>query len=303
MNPLSRLVQRAKDRLPDLRHDSEFWRRGIRWGAVKGPDRFIRHSPPFFGAVFAAILPDKRRRIAENFRWVGRRGTTAEVLSVFSTYALSLTEAFAVGSGRNAQLKARVVGDRHFQEARSAGRGVVIATAHTSGWYAAGPILGSVYPDEVLIVMQEERDANAQRIQQEARDRLGLKVVHVGTDPLAAMPLLAHLRKGGVVALQMDRVPKGQRSIEVVLGGRTFAVPEGPLMLAGLAQAPILVVLGRRTGFLEYEVEVGEAIHVPRRASRDELLTAATALTRQIEGFVGRNPSDWFHFAESGEGS
>jgi phosphatidylinositol dimannoside acyltransferase len=290
------LLESLKNALPDLRYDSEFWRRFMRAGVVHGPETFIRLSPPLFGWGFALAMPKVRARVAENLRAAGKRGTALEVMQVFSTYALSLTEAFAVGSGRNERISARIVGDANFQAARAMGRGVIVATAHTSGWYAAGPILGSVYDDEVLLVMQDERDPNAQRVQQQARDAMGLRVVTVGSDPLAAMPLLAHLKKGGIVALQADRAPKGVRSVEVTLGGRPFFVPEGPLTLAALSGAPIVVVLGRRCSFLQYEVEVGPAITLPRRPTRDELVAAAQALSARIEAFVRRHPTDWFHF-------
>lgn len=260
------------------------------------PDAFVRLSPPVVGSTFAIVLPRARRRVMDNLRWAGAGGTWAETFGLFSNYALSLTESFTAGSGRNDRIVGRVIGDASFKEARALGKGVVIATAHTSGWYAAGPILGSVYEDEVLVVMEHERDAAAQALQDQAKEKLGLKVVHVGADPLAAMPLLAHLKRGGVVALQMDRVPMGQRSVEVTMCGRPFMVPEGPLALAALSGAPILAIFGRRLGTLRYELEVGEPIVLPRRPTREEMTLAAQRFATQIEGFVRRYPKDWFHF-------
>jgi phosphatidylinositol dimannoside acyltransferase len=296
MTVASSVLARVRRALPDLRVDSAFLRRAARFGAVEMPDAFARYSPPFVGAAFAVLLPRTRRRVSENLRWVGASGSFAQTIGVFAKYALTLTEAFAAGSGKNERIAGRVLGDPRFQRARAVGRGVIIATAHTSGWYAAGPILGSVYEDEVLIVMQNERDMAAQQLQDQAKESLGLRVVHVGADPLAAMPLLAHLRKGGVVALQMDRVPEGQRGVDVTLAGRPFQVPEGPLTLAGLSGAPIVLILGRRLGHNHYELEVGEPIQLPRRPSREALATAAQDVAAQIARYVARYPTDWFHF-------
>ncbi len=291
------LAQTLRGLLPDLRHDSEFWRRAARYGAVHGPDALVRYSPPFFGVAWALLLPAFRGRVAETLRLAGARGTPVEVASVFSKYALSLTEAFAVGSGRNERLSARIVGDDNFQRARALGKGVIVATAHTSGWYAAGPILGSVYEDDVLLVMQRERDRAAERVQQQSRDRLGLRVIHVGDDPLAAVPLLQHLRRGGVVAVQMDRVVEGQRGVSVGFGGARFAVPEGPIQLAGASGAPIVVVLGRRVAFLDYEIQVGRCVTVSRRPTRDQVEQAASEIAREMEAFLRAHPTDWFQFS------
>lgn len=289
-------AERLRALLPDLKHDSSFWRRAMRAGAVHGPGPFVRYSPAVFGLAFAAALPKMRARVTDNLMRASGRASLLDVARVFTGYASSLTEAFAVGSGRNERLVAEIKGDHRYHEAKAKGRGVIVATAHTSGWYAAGPVLGSVYDDEVIVVMQNERDGAAQEIQKQSRDELGLRVVHVGSDPLAAMPLLAHLRKGGIVALQMDRVPEGQRARKVQFLGAPSEVPEGPLMLSALSGAPIVVVLGRRLGFLQYEIEVSDGVMLSRRPSPSELDEAAQLLATRIESFVTRHPTDWFHF-------
>ncbi len=293
---LARQAARLRALVPDLKHDSSFWRRAMRAGAVHGPDALVRYSPALFGLAFAAALPDMRRKIADNLQRASGNASAFDVAKVFTGYASSLTEAFAVGSGRSERLVAEIKGDPLYHAAKAKGRGVIVATAHTSGWYAAGPVLGSVYDDEVIVVMQRERDEAAQQIQQRSRDELGLRVVHIGADPLAAMPLLSHLRKGGVVALQMDRVPKGQRGRAVTFLGEPSKVPEGPLTLAALSGAPIVVVLGRRLGFMRYEIEVSDAVSVPRKPSPAELDAAAQHVASRIESFVTRHPTDWFHF-------
>ncbi len=276
-----------------LGHESELWRRAMRYGAVRGPDAFVRYSPPLFAWAWAAALPRTRRKVRANLRRAGASGSAAEVAAVFANYALALTEAFAVGSGRNERMNARIVGDSAFASARAHGRGVIVATAHTSGWYAAGPILGSVYRDEVVLVMQEERDSAAQKIQAAQRAEIGMRTVLVGSDPLAAMPLLGHLRKGGIVAVQSDRVPPGQR---LAHQGDLISVPEGPVQLAALSGAPIVVVLGRRVGFLEYEVEVTPPIVVARRPSPGEVREVARQIADRVGDFVRRHPTDWFDF-------
>ena len=284
--------------IPDLRHDGAFWRRAARLGAVHGPEAFVRYSPPLIGLAWAAALPQARARVREMLRGAGSSASTGEVLQVFARFALSLTEAFAMGSGRNERLSATIVGDSAFQTARARGRGVIVATAHTSGWYAAGPALGSVYDDDVVLVMQRERDASAQAVQDEARQRLGLRVIYVGDDPLAAVPLLAHLKRGGVVALQIDRVTGGMRAVPTTLFGREFAMPAGAFQLAAVSGAPVVPVLGRRTGFLRYEVSVGREIELGRRPSDDDLAHAAAAIAAQLEDFIRRHPTHWYHFSD-----
>ena len=57
----------------------------------------------------------------------------------------------------------------------------------------------------VVLVMAAEPDAEARALHDEVRRRAGITVLSVGATPLDALPLLRHLRQGGVAAFQLDR--------------------------------------------------------------------------------------------------
>lgn len=290
-----------RDFLDELRrHDSHLWRRAMSAGITRGPRAFVRYSPPAFGVAFAALLPRHRAAVLRNLRLaLGKRGAAIEALDVarvFATYASCLTEAFLAGADGGASVKGASVHDDRFTDARALGKGVILATAHTGGWQLAGPVLHAGHDAELLVVMRRERDARAQALQDDARARSGTRVILIGEDPLDALPLLSHLRKGGVVALQMDRLPRGMRGRKVELFGSPFEVPEGPLRLAAVSGAPLLPVFTRRLAYMEYEVEIGEAIRLPRRPAEADLDAAARKVMSEMEVFVRNNPTQWFHF-------
>ncbi len=269
-------------------------------GVAHGPDALVRYSPALFGLAFAAALPRQRRAVLRNLRLaLGERGAAREHLDaarVFVSFAACLTEAFVAGSDRGERIVGLCVNDHNYVRAASRGLGVVIVTAHTGGWQAAGPLLQSVHDADVLMVMQRERDERAQALQDGARGRVGVRAHHVGEDPLAVLPLLAHLRRRGVVAVQIDRVPARMRSREVELFGAPWRVPEGPLHLAAVSGAPIVPVFTRRVRFMEYEVLIAPPIELPRRPSPDELDAAARRIALEMERFVRAYPTQWFHF-------
>ena len=130
----------------------------------------------------------------------------------------------------------------------------------------------------------------------DTRDLVGTRVVHVGDDPLAALPLLAHLRRGGVVALQLDRVLPGARTLAVRLFGEAAELPAGPFLLAAASGAPVLPVFARRLGLLRYAVRVCPPVSVERGASPAVMGEAAGAAAAELEGFVRAYPTHWFPF-------
>jgi lauroyl/myristoyl acyltransferase len=287
-----------------LRHDSAFWRRALTAGVTRGPEPLVRHSPPVFGVLFAAALPELRRRVEENLRRVrGPRSRLVDLLdssAVFAAYGSCITEALLLASDRGYTVVRHSRGVEHYHACAATGRGVIIVTAHTGGWDIAGQILGVVHPAGVMLAMQRERDAEARAIQDAARQRAGVQVVHIGEGPLDALPLLKHLQRGGAVAMQIDRVPPGMRSREVAFLGGRWRAPEGPIALAALSGAPILPVFTHRLGFLEYEAVVAPPIRLARRATEQERDAAAAEMMRAMERFVRAHPTQWFHFASDG---
>lgn len=290
--------------LSALRPDSALWRRALAAGVTFGPEPWVRHSPPLFGVLFAAALPETRRIVEQNLRRVrGPRSRLIDVLdasAVFASYGSCLTEALLLASERGYTVTSHSRGVEHYHAAAARGRGVLIVTAHTGGWDIAGQVLGVVHPGGVVLAMQRERDPEARAIQDAARRRAGVEVVHIGEGPLDGLPLLRQLGRGGVVAMQIDRVPPGMRCREVTFLGTRWRAPEGPLTLAALSGAPILPVFTRRIGFLEYEAVVAPPIWLPRRPTEAERDRAAAEMMGAMERFVRAYPTQWFHFVDEG---
>jgi KDO2-lipid IV(A) lauroyltransferase len=219
-----------------------------------------------------------------------------DVGRTFATYASCLAEVLGAGSARGRMPEAVVWGELNLVDALSIGRGVIFATAHTAGWETVGPLLSRDHALRVMIAEAPEGDAATRAIQDGARRAQGLLVAHVGADPLSALPLARHLREQGVVALQIDRTPVGQRTREVtVLGART-RMPEGPLRLAALTGAPVLPVFAARTGHRRYVVVAHPPIRLARDAGQIELDAAAQILADALTDFLRAHPTQWFHF-------
>lgn len=281
------------------RRESAMLRRLAHWGALSGPRRFLQYSPAPIGALFGLALPAVRRRVVRNLRRIhGRRPAVVEQLEAMETianYAACFAE--AIGSQRQ-DLEPRVLvhGEERLHAAVARG-GVVLVTAHVGPWDVAAQLLGRTLGADVVIVMEREANEAARELQDRHRSERGMKVLHVGRHPTDALPLIAHLKKGGIAALQLDRAPPSGRVVDVPLFGEPFRIPEGPFALAGLSGAQVLPVFARRLGFFHYELRISEPISVGRRPSAEELRGAARQAAGAMEAFVRDCPTQWFHFS------
>src|SRR5262249_6602788 len=156
----------------------------------------------------------------------------------------------------------------------------------------------SDYGARLMIAMQPEPDPRARQLHDRARRRAGVQIAHVGNgDPLASLPLLRHLRGGGVVALQIDRVAPGMRTREVTLLGSKACVPEGPLRLAQLTGAPIIPVFAARTAYRTHLIDIHPDRTLPRHATEREIDDVAQYLATSMTTFLRQHPTQWFHFS------
>jgi lauroyl/myristoyl acyltransferase len=283
-----------------LAHDGMFWRRLAWLGAAHGPWWWMRYSPPAFGLAAALVVPRARRGVVQNLRRIrGRVSPAREALDVartFTAYAGCLSEVLSNGSKNDGAPAVVVRGEPHLLEAKKRGTGIVIVTAHTAGWELAAPGLERDKGLPPLLVMEPERSEAARRLSDEARKASGLALAYTRGDPLDALSLLGHIRRGGAVAVQIDRVPEGMRGREVRLFGAPARVPEGPLRLAAVSGAPILPAFSARLGFRSYEVSLAAPIVVPRRPTEAELDRGAQAMADAMAAFLRANPTQWFHW-------
>jgi lauroyl/myristoyl acyltransferase len=283
--------------------DGLFWRRVAQVAACKGPSWFVRWSPPVVGAAIALAMPGPRRALSRQL--ARARGQTSrlrdgiDVGRTFANFASCITEVLATGSKNAATPHATVHGLAQVDTLLASRRGLIFATAHTAGWESLGALLAREHDKRVMIVMRRERHEGARKLQDSMREaQRGVHVVHVGDDPLASLCLMRHLRDGGVVALQIDRVLPGMNTRAVQLFGRPGAIPEGPLRLAQLAGVPIVPVFSARTGHRRYSIYVREPVRIPRGAAPGDVDSAAQRLADALGEFVSAHPTQWFAFQE-----
>jgi KDO2-lipid IV(A) lauroyltransferase len=270
-------------------------------GARFGPRFVIEHSPKLFGTAFALALPETRARVLRNIRRVkGEQSFLQEqrdIVETFTSYAACLAESLGIERSDAQDTELVVHGEAHLEAAMRCACGVILVTGHIGPWDSAARLLAKDFAADVVVAMLAEPDEQARKIHDSVRERTGVRVIHVGEHPLDALPLLRHVRNGGVLAVQLDRAAPGGRFLDVEMFGGTEQIPEGPFRLAALSGAPIVPIFAHRAGYFRYEFSVEAPIWVERAATPHDLLVAASAATRSMQAFISRHPTEWFHFA------
>ncbi len=284
---------------PPGSYRSPVFRRWAAWGAQRGPEWFVRLAPPVIGVVFALLLKHVRGQIRRNLRLITPvqepLAEFRDVLLTFVHFAQALTESLA--RTRFASRSAfRVRGRHHVEPILAVRGGVIFLTAHTGPWDAAAMALRGEEGRKLMMLMAAEDDMSAAGLQDQIRGQAEVEVVHLRGGPLDALPALLHLREGGILVAQVDRVPRGSRLLVVELFGEAFALPLGIFKLAALAEVPLVPIFSARLGFSRNLVEVRPPILLGKGPLHEDLISAARVVAGELERHVAAFPTQWFHF-------
>jgi KDO2-lipid IV(A) lauroyltransferase len=223
-----------------------------------------------------------------------------DVVEALVGYAHCLAETLAADR-TDVERVGRVVGADHLEAALESHRGAIVVTAHTGAWDFAAHLLttcgaGNGRQVPVVMVMAPEVHPEAAAVQDAQRRRLGLEVRRIG-HPIDSLPLVRHLREGGVVAIQLDRAGTSGRVRSVPFCGSRIDLPDGPLHLAAMTGAPIVPVFTWRRGFFDYLLELFPPVYLPRRPRPEQFDEAARSVAESMERFFRRHPTHWFDFS------
>jgi len=259
----------------------------------------------FCGFAFYFFLVNIRRAVRANLRivlgpanaWQEQR-RAARTLSDFACCYGDRYESLAFPERFRVELE----GEEHWQRARALGRGLIFVTAHIGAWEMSSFLAAADTSMRFHVVREEELDPRSQRFMQEliARRTSPNCVTHFVTDdPRVGLQLRRALEDGENVAVQGDRPRAGSRTVRAALFGRPFELPAGPLMLARVAQAPLVPVFTFRERHGVYRTAFREPILVSAEGVAGPALVAAAAeLARHVEWAIRHRPNQWFAFGE-----
>ncbi len=177
-------------------------------------------------------------------------------------------------------------------EARHAGRGAILLSAHFGNWEALAPTVAAAgYP--VTILGGRQRNPLVEALFARYRNRMGLGAITVGT---SLKPILVALRRGDFVATLADQ-DGGPNGFFIDFLGRPASVQPGLFRLAARTGVPLVTGFAVREGD-GWRGELHPPI-MPVPATSPEAVEAearrlAAHYTALVETYVRRYPDHWF---------
>lgn len=271
------------------------------WGVVKLlPEPVARGAFAAGGSLAARRGGRRARQLRANLRVATGDTLDPAALDALTeramrSYARYWAEAFRLPTLDTARLvtASTMAGREHLEQARTAGRGIVLALPHSGNWDVAGVWLVDWLGGPFVTVAERLKPESLYRRFLDYREELGMRVVPLtGGERPSSVVLREWLTGGGTTCLLVDR-DLGRGGVSVRLFGRPTTMPGGPALLAAQTGAALLPAVCQFDGAgWRFVVHPPVPVEGPGRL-RERVTGAMQQVADAFAATIAEQPEDW----------
>jgi len=249
-------------------------------------------------AWFFASSP-RARMASRDFlaRALDRPATTGDVFRHLHNFSRAILDRVFLLSNRLDDFDINLTGLNHLTAMLEKGGGCVLLGSHL-GSFELLRALGRHAPVRVKALMFRRNSGGPTRILEALDPAMRDSIIEIGT-PRAMLEVRESLARGEIVGILGDRVPGERKFVETCFLGSRAAFPAGPIILAAVLGAPVVLFYGLRTGSRRYEVRFepfAERITLPRPERMEVLRGWVERYANRLEAMCRLHPFNWFNF-------
>jgi predicted LPLAT superfamily acyltransferase len=178
------------------------------------------------------------------------------------------------------------------------GQGCVLLGAHLGSFEVVRAVGIFRRQLDIRVLMDEENAPMIRSLIQELNPAVAGTVIQVGGVE-TMLRVKECLDGGGIVGVMGDRVTQNDRTIACKFFGREAQFPTGPIRLAHVTGAPVMLFFGLYRGGNRYEIHL-ESFSLAAPSSHDrrdvDVNQAVQRYADRLEDFCRRAPENWFNF-------
>jgi lauroyl/myristoyl acyltransferase len=279
-----------------------FWRHYLDWAVINLPFYVYPVQLVFFTLFFFFFAAPARRAIVANLAVVlpgsSRAMNYLRAFRTLSNFAWTIAEA-AIHKLIKEEFSYEIIG-AEWLEQLGAAPGAIVLTAHMGSYDLGATLFAEKFRREIRIVRAPEPDRRSAQHLSASLERAGegaVKVDYNTAGALLSFDLLKALREGEIVSIQGDRVEGQVGQVTARLFGREVQLPNGPFVLALVAQVPIYPLFIARFGCRRYAIVVHEPIRLESTGDREKDIAKGVGQWCAIlEATIAERWNQWFAF-------
>lgn len=251
---------------------------------------------------FLTTSPAAQKRAARRYltRALGREARWRDLWRLYFCFASTLLDRVFLLTGRTRGYRVDVQGLDLLKETAERGQGVVMLGAHMGSFDALRAVGGAGAPVEVRMLMHTGTAGATGALFDSLDPARAASVIPLGR-PEAMLAAREALERGGVIGLLADRAVRGDRMLEVDFLGAPAPFPGGPMTLAAILHAPVVLGFGLWLGPRHYQLRFeafAAAIDLPRATREEALRGWLERYAARLSEVCRTHPYNWFNFFE-----
>jgi len=274
---------------------------------MKGGVRLLLGVGHAFGRLLlyptcAYFLASSRRARAASRDYLGRvLGRPAKLRDVarhYLTFAKTLHDRVYFLAGRTREYEIEQHGLEVLERTLSKGRGCVLLGAHL-GSFEVLRVIGSLERKlPINVLLYPDNATNADTVAAELCPELRRRVIPLGR-PDTLLRVRECIERGEIVGMLGDRTLKSDKTVRCDFLGAAASFPQGPLLLAAILKAPVVLFFGLYLGGRRYAIHFelfAEELDIGRPDRGAQLQPWIARYAARLEHYCRLAPYNWFNF-------
>ena len=258
------------------------------------PYKSINYIGDIIGGLTWYIVPKKRKQMAKKniMLALDKNEVTAEIIAKKSWTrfgAMIMEVLYFPKIKQDINKYVEIQGREYLDEALKQGKGIVLATAHSSNWELLGGGLAlNGYP--IVGVAQKQTNDNMDRFINEYRKIIGMEIAY----KTSIRNMIKFLANNKIIGMLMDQ-DAGYDGVFVEFFDRLASSPQGPAYLARINESPIVPVFITKLKNGKHRIIVYQEVLIKKTEDKkDDIVEIIKRLNPIIEGHIKLYPEEWF---------
>lgn len=250
--------------------------------------------------LYFLLTAAEARRGSRRFlrRALGREPGWREVFRHIHCFAATLLDRVYFLTGRLQPFKIEMFGDQWVVDQAASGQGCLLLGSHLGSFEALRALGVNLRHFPIKILMNTGHNRGITEFLNALNPALAQAIIPIG-GPDTLLRVQESVAQGGMVGVLGDRVVVGEKTVRVRFFDRETAFPAGPLLLAALADCPVILFFGLYRGGRRYEIHferLAERIALDRNRRQEQLAVWVQRYADRLEYYARLAPYNWFNF-------
>lgn len=240
-----------------------------------------------------------KQYLRRNFQAAGKnKPSFVDTFKHYYSFSNMLLDRVYFLTGQTDRFDITIHNDQLILDKVNQGQGIVLLGSHLGNFDALRALANQYDNIRVRALMYNSDHQNINRSFEKLNPTLKQDVIEIGT-PDAMLKVQEDINNGCIIGMLADRIEKDERTISCNFLGNQVNFPSGPLIVAHLLKAPVILCFALHRRANQYDIYfhlLNDKIDLPRQERDHKLQSLMQEYASTLEQHALKYPYNWYNF-------